>query len=247
MKPTSESAMERYGKTRNCTSHIATKISLIAVQYFHFQKEVYCAITPGNFSTMIFYLNNKKAAMHYISLALALICAIYHQSPFVSAQFATCLPETDTASGNTYILCLWAQSPLVLAAGQNTAYTSDNSRVYSFCKNAGLFSVEECSCAIYIYDDAYDFSYTEANYCNSCTLVSITYDSFSIFWDCSNRLAGNCPVLTSDGCQTTTPKSQGTSSSATSGGMMMMMMMMTTMASTLLLLFGVVITMNLYE
>ena len=147
------------------------------------------------FSYMNYHI--KKASVRYTMAAVVALTYLINQSPGVSAQFYNC--ALDPTSGLT--VCLWPESPLLLTdTVGSTIFSLDNSRLYSVCSTAGSYSLAECSCAIYIYNDPLETLELD-NYCSTCKLTSITFNSFTVEWDCSNRLGGNCPIYNSNGCQ----------------------------------------------
>ena len=131
------------------------------------------------------------------AVAVALTFVICH-SPLVTAQqFTNCV--LDSADPDV-TLCTWSSSPLVLSDGIGGTFTLGDSTLVTFCNTGGSFTTFNCDCGIYVDDDSGVFD--TDNYCNSCTLLSLTTTSFSIYWDCSNRLTGNCPIIDANGCRT---------------------------------------------
>lgn len=123
-------------------------------------------------------------SLHTI-MAVTLTYAIV-QSPHVSAQFVDC---TILDSDPDITSCVWATTPAVALSISGDTYTLNDSILFSFCPTGGYFSASTCDCALYI-DDGTGLIDVD-NFCDECTLKSITSSSFSLTsYDCSNRLSG---------------------------------------------------------
>lgn len=124
------------------------------------------------------------------------------QTPLVTAQFSYCVDDTV---GNT--VYTWAEKPLILyddITGLGPISFSDNTYLVSICDAGESFSVFNCDCEIYV-QDVTSTEFDINDLCNSCTLRSITEFSFALYWDCSNKVIGNCAVFNSNGCQSDDP------------------------------------------
>ena len=130
--------------------------------------------------------------MHPLRAIVAMTVTLYaivHQNPHakVSAQFVDC----DTLDSDpTFTSCVWANVPAVsLTSSSGNTYTLDDSFMFSVCRTGTYFSVSNCDCALYI-DDGTGVVDVD-NFCDECTLRSITSSSFSLSsYDCTNRISG---------------------------------------------------------
>ena len=138
-----------------------------------------------------------KATVVYATIVAAVMC----RCSLVTAQFSNCVTSNVTEQ----TICSWPDSPLILfddVTGLDPIVFNDNVVLLSVCDAGEPFAILNCRCEISVQDSTTDFDINDL--CNSCTLRSITEFGFAIYWDCSNRDVGSCPVFNSNGCQNTT-------------------------------------------
>lgn len=135
------------------------------------------------------------------SLLMILIINIIvtQTTPGVDAQLYTdCQVSTDTTTGTTLEGCVVNKaSPLTYTATDGTVITLGAvSLVGVSCDTSVPGTVDTCVCVILV--DPSD-PLLDTDFCNSCTVSAISETVFENYFDCSNRLTGNCVGLTADG------------------------------------------------
>ena len=129
----------------------------------------------------------------------------------VTAQFSNCVTDTETEKA----ICSWSESPIVLTddiTDLGTFAFNENVVLFAVCDAGAPFAIRNCGCEISVQDSPFELDAND--FCDSCTLRYIEVYSFGIFWDCSNKDIGACPVFTADGCQSSTPPTNTAPSSA---------------------------------
>jgi hypothetical protein len=150
-----------------------------------------------------------------IAVLMAMIIGESKNS-MVMGQWVGCFEgQVDTES---YTFCVWGvnASPVQFPYGGDIITLGTDSYILSVCTSS-VFSATTCGCALWVDPlvvpsdvPGIGLDFIIANYydvddaCNSCTLGSITSDSYTLSsYDCSNRLplSDSCAVFSSDvGC-----------------------------------------------
>jgi hypothetical protein len=148
------------------------------------------------------YVQHQRPSCHFLQIVKIVILAwmallIEDSTFYVNGQQWVC----NDLNGDGISACVWSGgSPLTISSDTIAVTFGSESYLIAFCSGS-IFSVSSCSCGIVV--EPLDSSNVQIDeYCNSCSFSLITSTSFLLdSWDCSNRLAGDCPVFsTSTGC-----------------------------------------------
>jgi hypothetical protein len=124
------------------------------------------------------------------------LVGMYMNTPLlvaVNAQlFTTCSDFQD--NGVFYDLCFWnTPSPLTYIVDNGSSITfGTESYVITSCISNTARSLDTCNCTV-LMNPSNPIAFTD--FCNSCTIQVISETEFLPFFDCSNRLIGDCVGL----------------------------------------------------
>jgi hypothetical protein len=113
-------------------------------------------------------------------------------TPPVSSNYLGCI---STVVGTT--LCRYnTPSPVTLNVVTGQATFGEESFILFECESFASPSLQTCNCYMAIGDPALGWYDESIEFCRRCTISSITTESASAIFDCSNVLVGNCAIVT---------------------------------------------------
>ncbi len=134
-------------------------------------------------------------------MAIVLVCVFVgntNKHLFADAQLLIGCSNQVSATGFAFELCIHNKpSPYtaVLSNGSSVSFGLA-SFIATYCAIGLPLSVDSCDCTAIVNPSD---PLAETDFCNSCTIASIANTTFQPYFDCSNRLVGDCVGLDVDG------------------------------------------------
>jgi hypothetical protein len=123
-------------------------------------------------------------------IAIAVTGITFHSTTSTAQIYTSCV------IGAVSTACvLNVPSPLVLTHPSGDVTFGSESYLAVECINDVPISLNACECSIVVEPGV---AVDDSDFCNRCTLSSISETSIAVVWDCSNLLVGNCVALAAD-------------------------------------------------
>lgn len=148
-------------------------------------------------------LRSISSSFRSLPTAMAMVLAYVfvgntNKHLFVNAQLLVACSNQVPDSGLPYELCIHNKpSPYtaVLSNGSSVSFGTE-SFIATYCFIGQPLSVDSCFCTAIVNPSN---PLTATDFCNNCTIASISNTTFQPYFDCSNRLVGDCVGVDVDG------------------------------------------------
>ena len=133
-----------------------------------------------------------------IMIVIGLLVGSTQKKFMVQAQLFVNCADIELDGGGTVEGCIYnAASPLTVSLTDGSSVTfGTESGIFVYCNPSVARSVDTCVCSVIV--DPTDPA-TASDFCDSCTITAISDTEFDPYFDCSNRLVGDCVGIDSAG------------------------------------------------
>ena len=131
-------------------------------------------------------------------IVIGLLISSTQKKFMVQAQLFVSCSDVELDSGGTVEGCLYnTASPLTVSLTDGSSVTfGTESGIFVYCNPSVARSVDTCVCRVIVNPSD---TASASDFCDSCTITAISDTEFDPYFDCSNRLVGDCVGIDSAG------------------------------------------------